>query len=58
MLKRLYRFNLYVNLKKYEFFIIKIELLNFIMFIDNVLMNKYKIKTIQKWSKSKSYYDI
>ena len=48
MLKRLYRFNLYVNLKKYEFFIIKIELLNFIMFIDNVLMNKYKIKTIQK----------
>ena len=46
MFKKLYRFNLYMNLKKCEFFIIKIEFLNFIIFINNVLINKRKIKTI------------
>ena len=43
MFKKLRRFNLYINLKKCEFFIKKIEFLNFIMFIDNVTMNKRRI---------------
>ena len=46
MLKRFRYFNFYVNLKKCEFFIIKIEFLNFIIFIDNILINKRKIKAI------------
>ena len=46
MFERLHRFNLYINLKKCEFFIIKIKILNFIMFINNVSMNKRRIKTI------------
>ena len=46
MFKKLDYFNLYMNLKKCELFIIKIEFLNFIMFINNVLMNKRKIKAI------------
>ena len=46
MFKRFRYFNLYVNLEKYEFFIIKVEFLSFIMFINNVLINKRRTKAI------------
>ena len=48
VLKRLRRFSLYASLKKCEFFITEVEFLNFIMFIDNVAMNKRRVKAIQK----------
>ena len=48
VLKRLKRFSLYTSLKKCEFFIIKVEFLDFIMFINNVAMNKRRVKAIQK----------
>ena len=41
------RFNLFANLKKYEFFIMKIEFLNFIIFIINVAINERKIEIIK-----------
>ena len=48
VLKRLRRFSLYISLKKCEFFITEVEFLDFIMFIDNVAMNKRRVKAIQK----------
>ena len=53
--ERLKQYQLYINLKKYEFVITKIEFLNFIVFIKNVQMNSKKIRIIQKWSSSKNY---
>ena len=58
VLERLRRFSLYVSLKKCEFFITEVEFLDFIMFIDNVAMNKRRVKAIQKWSRSKFFYEI
>ena len=43
---RFKRSNLYLNLKKYKFFIIKIEFISFIISIINVFINKRKIKII------------
>ena len=49
---------MYVNLKKCEFVITKIEFLNFIIFIENVQMNSKKIRIIQKWSLFKNYREF
>ena len=46
VLKRLRRFSLYTSLKKCEFFIIEFEFLDFIIFIDNVAINKRRVKAI------------
>ena len=48
VLERLRRFSLYASLKKCEFFIIEVEFLDFMIFIDNVAMNKRRVKAIQK----------
>ena len=40
VLERLRRFSLYTSLKKCEFFITEVEFLDFMMFIDDVAMNK------------------
>ena len=48
VLERLRRFSLYASLKKCEFFITEVEFLDFIMFIDDVAMNKRRVKAIQK----------
>ena len=37
--RRFKKFDLYVNLKKYEFLMIKIEYLDFIINVDNTKMN-------------------
>ena len=58
MLKRLRRFSLYISLKKCEFFIIEVEFLDFIIFIDDVVMNKRRVKAIQKWLRSKFFYEM
>ena len=48
VLKRFKNFELYVNLKKYEFDIEKIEFLNFIIFIKEVRMNLKRIQMIKE----------
>ena len=48
VLKRLRRFSLYASLKKCEFFTTEVEFLDFIIFIDDVTMNKRRVKAIQK----------
>ena len=48
VLKRLRRFSLYASLKKCEFFTTEVEFLDFIMFIDDVVMNKRRVKAIQR----------
>ena len=58
MLERLRRFSLYVSLKKCEFFITEVEFLDFMMFIDDVAMNKRRVKAIQKWPRPKSFHEI
>ena len=51
-------FELYVNLKKCEFDIEKIEFLNFIIFIKEVRMNSKWIQMIKEWSKLKIYCEM
>ncbi len=48
MLERLRKYLLYINLKKYKFNTIKIEFLNFIIFLKDIQINLKKIKTIKK----------
>jgi len=47
MLKRLRKYLLYINLKKYKFNITKIKFLNFIIFLKEVQINLEKIKLIK-----------
>ena len=56
--ERLKQYQLYVNLKKCEFIITKIEFLNFIVFIENIQINSKKIRIIQKWSLFKNYREF
>ena len=48
ILERLKDYKLYVNLKKYEFNINKIEFLSFIIFIKEMRMNSKQIQMIKK----------
>ena len=43
MLNRLRRYSLYINLKKYEFFVIEVEFLDFIISIINIIINKRRV---------------
>ena len=56
--KRLRQFQLFVNLKKCQFDIKKIEFLKFIVFIDEVQMNSKRVRTINEWFKLKIYKEI
>ena len=47
VLRRLKKFDLYVNLKKCEFFVKKIEYLRFIVSVDDIKMNQRRIKIIR-----------
>ncbi len=58
ILKQLWQFKLYANLKKCAFHTIQMKFLKFIIFITDVLMNQQQIKIIKKWSVSRSYYEI
>ena len=51
-------YQLYVNLKKCEFFIIQIEFLNFIIFIEKINMNRKKIRMIKKWFESQTFREF
>ena len=58
ILERLRKFKLYASLKKCEFFIIKVNFLEFVIFIENVLMNSSKVDIIKTWFRSKMYWEI
>ena len=47
ILKRLRKFKLYASLKKYEFFITKVNFLKFVIFIESILMNSSKVDIIR-----------
>jgi len=47
ILERLRKFKLYASLKKYEFFITKVNFLEFIIFIKSVSMNSSRINIIK-----------
>jgi len=55
ILERLRKFKLYASLKKCEFFITKVNFLEFIIFIEDVLMNSSKVDIIKTWFRSKMY---
>ncbi len=58
ILQRFHDFELYVNLKKCEFDTTQVEFLNFVVFIEEVIMNQKRIRTIKKWSRSTSYREL
>jgi len=58
ILKRLRKFKLYASLKKCEFFIIKVNFLEFVIFIKSVSMNSSKVDIIKMWLRLKMYQEI
>ena len=58
ILKRLKNFNLYVNLKKCDFFTIELEFLGFMVSITGVSMDKCKMETVVTWPKPRIYHKI
>lgn len=45
-LRRLYNYNLYINLKKYKFYIIRILFLNYIVSLENISINPERVAVI------------
>ncbi len=58
ILKRLRKFKLYASLKKCEFFITKVNFLEFVIFIESVSMNSSRIDIIKTWFRLKMYWKI
>jgi hypothetical protein len=58
MLERLRQYKLYIKLSKYEFSIILIIFLEFVINIGRIEINMSKIKVIAEWLKPKSFRDI
>ena len=58
VLQRFRVLKLYVNLKKCEFNIEKVEFLNFIIFIKEIRMNSKRVQMIKEWLKLKIYREM
>ena len=58
ILERLRKFKLYASLKKCEFFITKVNFLEFVIFIESVSMNSSRIDIMKTWFRSKMYWKI
>ena len=58
ILKRLRKFKLYASLKKCEFFITKVNFLEFVIFTESVLINSSRVNIIKTWLRSKMYWKI
>ncbi len=58
ILERLRKFKLYASLKKCEFFITKVNFLEFVIFIENVSMNLSRVDIIKTWLRLKMYWEI
>ncbi len=55
ILERLRKFKLYASLKKCEFFITKVNFLEFVIFIKSISMNSSRIDIIKTWFRLKIY---
>jgi len=49
VLERLWEYELYINLKKYLFYITSINFLGFIISINRVLIKKSRVDAIRGW---------
>ena len=58
ILERLRKFKLYASFKKCEFFITKVNFLEFVIFTKSILMNLSRIDIIKTWFRSKMYWKI
>jgi len=58
ILERLRKFKLYASLKKCEFFITKVNFLEFVIFIESVSMNSSRVNIIKTWFRLKTYQEI
>ncbi len=58
ILKRLRKFKLYASLKKCEFFITKVNFLEFVIFTESISMNSSRINIIKTWFRLKMYQEI
>ncbi len=58
ILERLRKFKLYASLKKCEFFIIKVNFLEFVVFTESISMNLSRINIIKTWFRLKMYWKI
>ncbi len=58
ILERLRKFKLYASLKKYEFFITKVNFLEFVVFTKSISMNSSRIDIIKTWLRLKMYWEI
>ncbi len=58
ILERLRKFKLYASLKKCEFFITKVNFLEFVVFTKSISMNLSRIDIIKTWLRSKMYWKI
>ncbi len=58
ILEKLRKFKLYASLKKCEFFITKVNFLEFIIFTKSVSMNSSRVDIIKTWLRSKMYWKI
>jgi hypothetical protein len=58
VLERLLQYKLYVNIKKFEFSVVRTKFLRFIITRENVKMNLSKVEMIVNWSKSQSHKNV
>jgi hypothetical protein len=58
VLERLLQYKLYVNIKKFEFSVVKTTFLDFIITRDDVQMNLSKVEMIVNWSESQSHKNV
>lgn len=58
ILKRLRKFQLFVNLKKCDFSTNRVKFLDFIISVNEIAMNQSRVTAIAQWSSSKTYREI
>ena len=58
ILDKLKKERIYLNIKKYQFNVIKIKYFKLIIIIEDIKMNLEKVKIIQKWDTSRCIRDV
>ena len=58
VLEVLRKYGLYTNLKKYCFYQDEIKFLDFIVFIEEIMIKEKRIDIVKKWPKPKSVWGI
>jgi hypothetical protein len=58
VLERLLQYKLYVNIKKFEFSVVRTTFLRFIIIREDVKMNSSRVEMIVNWSESQSHKNV